>query len=223
MLRRQAGAADVLEPPRPCSRPASQPRRARATPWQAMRAALADLERATLEPSPADGAGRGRAGAAAAQVVSSLDPELPRAGAELRRRPDRGERRASPRRPRGAPGSTGCWAASRPGLAGTADGGPASGPAPRRAQLAVAAQQPARRGRARRSRSSSPTSAASSTASGSCSERSRCFARTRSAPGRTSLRALAGTAIGFVVGGALVYADRNRHGACCGRCCRSSS
>ena len=84
----------------------------------------------------------------AAALVSALDPELPRPGAELRRLADRRQhRRCRRRRAAQLARAPARPPARRP--AGTALGSAGAGRGPRRAALGLAAQQPARRGRAR--------------------------------------------------------------------------
>ena len=137
-------------------------------------------------------------------------PELPRAGARASRsRSDRAQHR--PDRGRRAPQLVPAAARTpaRRAWPGRCQRGPGSAPA----HTSTVTRCGCTTACAARSGSGSPCSSpirpACSTPSGWSSARSRCCARTRSAPVRTCVRGLSGTVVGFVVGGGAV--DRDRH------------
>jgi hypothetical protein len=168
--------------------------------------------------SPAAAAGDGTP-SRAHSVVSALDPsfraqELSFVVSQIAPTP------RSPRRRRAR-----SWVASAARAPAPRDSaGRALGPGARRraprAPLGLAAQQPPRRDRSGAGRARRRADVGSSTASGSCSARCRCCARTRSAPARTSCAALPGTVAGSS-SAACSCADRHQHdravGAAAGR------
>ena len=169
--------------------------------------ALAQLERVTLVRLPAALAG-GSSAQRAAAVVSALDPsfrsqELAFIAAQVGANAALCRGGSAARLPRARARSP------APGLPGTAQVRRRAGRVVRERRFAVPSQQPARRGRAR----------CCGARGGHWERRARVLGprwgrsalpRTNAlSTGQSIVRALAGTAIGFVIGGALVSADRD--------------